>query len=124
MSALRQQDRNQAATLWVGNLSEQCTEEILWELFIQCGPLVDVCMPTDKITNQHQNYAFVEFRTEWDADYAMKVMNMVKLFGQSIRINRSSREKEEFDVGANLFVGNLDVDVDEQVEIMKTAVVM
>lgn len=36
---VRQQDRNQAATLWCGNLADQCTEEILWELFIQCGPL-------------------------------------------------------------------------------------
>ncbi|CEO96312.1 RRM domain-containing protein [Plasmodiophora brassicae] len=112
---VRQQDRNQAATLWCGNLADQCTEEILWELFIQCGPLLDVVMPTDKVTNQHQNYAFVEFRSEADADYAMKVMNMVKLYGQSIRINRSSREKDEFDVGANLFVGNLAPEVDEQI---------
>lgn len=31
--------RNQEATLWVGNLEPQVTEEVLWELFCQFGPI-------------------------------------------------------------------------------------
>jgi splicing factor 3B subunit 4 len=37
----------------------------------------------------------------------------VRLFGRPIRVNKSNRESRSADIGANLFVGNLDHDVDE-----------
>lgn len=61
-----------------------------------------------------QGYGFVEFRTEQDADYAIKIMNMVKLFGKPLRVNKSSQDKKKTDVGANLFIGGLDPEVDEK----------
>lgn len=30
---------------------------------------MNVYLPKDRVTNQHQGYGFVEFRTEDDADY-------------------------------------------------------
>ena len=42
-------------------------------------------------------------------------MNMVKLYGKPVRINKaSSSEKVEVEVGANLFISNLDPEVDEK----------
>eukprot|EP01126_Amoeba_proteus_P034525 TRINITY_DN3444_c0_g3_i2.p1 TRINITY_DN3444_c0_g3~~TRINITY_DN3444_c0_g3_i2.p1 ORF type:complete len:216 (+),score=32.21 TRINITY_DN3444_c0_g3_i2:326-973(+) len=41
-------------------------------------------------------------------------MNMIKLYGKPIRANKASRDKQSHDIGANLFVGNLDPDVDER----------
>ena len=73
--------RNQDATVYVGNLSEQCSEALLWELFAQAGRVVRVSMPKDKVLQRHQNYGFVEFRTEHEAEYAQLVLNMVKLHG-------------------------------------------
>lgn len=32
-------------------------------------PPVNVYLPKDRVTNQHQGYGFVEFRGEEDADY-------------------------------------------------------
>jgi splicing factor 3B subunit 4 len=32
-------------------------------------PAVNVYLPKDRVTNNHQGYGFVEFRTEEDADY-------------------------------------------------------
>ena len=61
-----------------------------------------------------QGYGFVEFRTEEDADYAIKIINMVKLFGKPLRVNKSSQDKKKTNVGANLFIGGLDADVDEK----------
>lgn len=46
---------------------------------------------------------------------AIKVLNMIKLFGKAIRVNKASQDKDTLDVGANLFIGNLDPDVDEKV---------
>ncbi|KAJ1387705.1 SF3B4, RNA recognition motif 1 [Sesbania bispinosa] len=107
-------ERNQDATAYVGNLDPQVTEELLWELFVQAGPVVNVYVPKDRVTNQHQGYGFVEFRSEEDADYAIKVLNMIKLYGKPIRVNKASQDKKSLDVGANLFIGNLDPDVDEK----------
>ncbi|XWS29315.1 hypothetical protein CRYUN_Cryun24cG0018500 [Craigia yunnanensis] len=45
---------------------------------------------------------------------AIKVLNMIKLYGKPIRVNKASQDKKSLDVGANLFIGNLDPDVDEK----------
>lgn len=55
--------------MYVGNLDTQVTEELLWELFLQAGPVTNVYVPKDRVTNTHQGYGFVEFRNEEDADY-------------------------------------------------------
>nr|CAD1835379.1 unnamed protein product [Ananas comosus var. bracteatus] len=107
-------ERNQDATTYVGNLDPQVSEELLWELFVQAGPVVNVYVPKDRVTNLHQGYGFVEFRSEEDADYAIKILNMIKIYGKPIRVNKASQDKKSLDVGANLFVGNLDPDVDEK----------
>ena len=108
-------ERNQDATIYVGNITEACTEELLWELFLQVGPVVNVHIPKDKVTMVHQGFGFVEFRTEEDSDYAIKVMQMIKLHGQPLRLNKkNSGEIREAEIGANLFLGNLDPEVDEK----------
>ena len=85
----------------------------------------------------HQGYGFCEFLTEEDADYACKIMNQIKLFGKPIRVNmassfldgyaalearadrflptrQASSDRKQLDIGANLFIGNLDPNVDER----------
>jgi len=86
----------------------------VFELMVQCGPVANVHLPRDKITQTHQGYGFVEFKNEDDADYAIKIMNMVRLFGKPIRCNKSSQDKKTNEVGANLFIGNLEPEVDEK----------
>ena len=112
-------ERNQDATIYVGNITEACNEELLWELFVQVGPVVNVHIPKDKVTGAHTGFGFVEFRGEEDADYAIKIMNMIKLHGQPLRLNKKVSDGTEtglkqVEVGANLFIGNLDPEVDEK----------
>lgn len=87
---------------------------------MQGGPVVNVHMPKDRITLLHQGYGFVEFLTEDDADYACKVMNMIKLYGKPIRVNKASAHQKNLDVGANIFIGNLDPEVDEKLLVTKS----
>mmetsp|Transcript_25904 Transcript_25904/g.68477 ORF Transcript_25904/g.68477 Transcript_25904/m.68477 type:complete len:284 (+) Transcript_25904:94-945(+) len=107
-------ERNQEATIYVGNLDPKIDEEVLWELMVQCGPVANIHLPRDKITNTHQGYGFVEFKNEEDSDYTIKIMNMIRLFGKPIRCNKSSQDKKTNEVGANLFIGNLEPEVDEK----------
>lgn len=111
--------RNQEATCYVGNLDPQVDDDLLFELFNNVGHVLNVHMPKDKLTNVHNGYGFVEFRDEIEAEYAIQILNMVKLYDRPLRVSKSALDKKSgaasLDVGANLFIGNLDpVDVDEK----------
>ena len=109
-------ERNQDATLYVGNLDGKVDEELLWELFVQCGPLASISLPRDRVTSCHQGYAFVEFKSTDDADYAIKIMSMVRLYGKPIRCNKSAnmdKASRGSELGANVFVGGLSPEIDE-----------
>ncbi|ORY26171.1 hypothetical protein BCR39DRAFT_542086 [Naematelia encephala] len=108
-----EQDRNQEATVYLGNLDERCSDALVWELMLQAGPVSNVFLPKDRISMSHQGFGFCEFLSEEDADYAVKIMNQIKLYGKPIRVNKASYDKKQVDVGANLFIGNLEDGVDE-----------
>lgn len=87
----------------------------MWELMLQAGRIVNVHLPKDRVTQTHQGYGFVEFISEEDAEYAARIMNQVRLYGKPIRVNKASADKQKtVEVGAELFVGNLDPMVTEQ----------
>ena len=65
-------------------------------------------MPKDRVTGQHQGCGFVEFLCEEDADSAINIMNMIKLYGKPTGVNKASAHNKNLDVGANIFIGNLD----------------
>ena len=83
---------------------------------LQAGRIVNVHLPKDRVTQTHQGFGFVEFSSEEDADYAAKTMNQVRLWTKPIRVNKASADKQKtLEVGAELFIGNLDPMVDEHV---------
>lgn len=82
---------------------------------LQAGRIVNVHLPKDRVTQTHQGYGFVEFISEEDAEYAARIMNQVRLYGKPIRVNKASADKQKTaEVGAELFIGNLDPMVTEQ----------
>ena len=110
----REQDKD--ATVYIGNIDERATSTMIYEIMLQMGPIHNIHMPRDRVTQTHQGFGFVEFRTPTDAEYAANVMNGVKLYGKSLRVNKASADKQKAaEVGAELFVGNLDPMVDEKI---------
>lgn len=88
----------ESRTLWVGGINSQVNEEILFELFINCGPLENVIIPKDKQTMKQRGFGFVIFEHKESLPYAIKQMSGIKLFGQQIipKIsikNRNSRNQ-------------------------------
>ena len=114
MAVGRISEWNQDAAVYVGGPDEKVREPLLWELFLQAGLVVNTNMAKDSITvGQHQGYGFVEFLSEKKADYAIKIMNMIKRYGKPTRVNRASAHNKKLDVGANIFIGNLDPKIDK-----------
>ncbi len=115
MSGARHWEQDKDSTIYIGNLDERVTDALVWELFLQAGRIANVHLPKDRVTQSHQGYGFVEFNSEEDADYAARVMNQVRLYGKPIRVNKASADKQKsVEVGAELFIGNLDPMVDER----------
>ncbi|EPY53304.1 RNA-binding protein Sap49 [Schizosaccharomyces cryophilus OY26] len=110
------EEKNQEATIYLGNLDERVTDSILFELCLQAGPVGNIHIPRDRVRNSHNGFGFCEFVNERDAEYACQIFNQIKLYGKPLRINKSSQDKNVGSlVGANLFIGNLDPLVDERV---------
>lgn len=112
-------ERNLNASLYVGNLDPQVTEPLLYELFIQVGPVRLLNLPKDRILRTHQGFGFVEFNNSDDASYAVNVLNGVRLFGKTLKMKKTDHSgtqdlKSVMSVGARLFIKNLSPLVDEK----------
>jgi len=77
--------------VFVGNLESRVTEEILWELFLQAGPLEAVHIPKDKETGRQKSYGFVSFSHEVSAPYAIRLMDGIPLYGRPISVNHAGQ---------------------------------
>ncbi|XP_061448767.1 RNA-binding protein 7 isoform X2 [Rhineura floridana] len=72
-------------TLFVGNLDPKVTEELLFELFHQAGPVIKVKIPKDR-DGKPKQFAFVNFKHEESVPYGMSLLNGIKLFGRPLKI--------------------------------------
>lgn len=120
-------DRNVDASLYIGNIDAKVTEALLYELFIQFAPVRFLNLPQDRVLRSHQGYGFVEFKSVGDTDYVLLVMKGVRLYGKMLRLRRlesnktnnqttiaAPRSKQSVDVGAKIFINNLNSLVDEK----------
>lgn len=74
-----------AKTVWVGNIADQVTEELLYELFLQSGPLERVKIPTDR-EGRKSSFAFVTFKHEVSVPYTVQLLNGIKLCEKNLNI--------------------------------------
>ena len=101
------------------------TKELLYELFIQVSPIANIKYPKDKVLQAYQGYAFIEFYTEEDADYVIKVMNnTVHLYDRMLKVRKSNNALSTTNFINNktnmvsvlpipkVFVKNIDISID------------
>ncbi|SCU92069.1 LAMI_0E08636g1_1 [Lachancea mirantina] len=109
---------NAGSTLYVGNIDQRVTKELLYELFMQVSPVAGIRYPRDRVLQNYQGFAFVEFHNSEDAQYVAKCMNnVVRLYDRLLKVrlsgkNSSSNGDVPFDMGAKLFIKNLDELID------------
>jgi len=74
-----------AKTVWCGNLADQVTEELLYELFLQVAPLERVKIPIDR-EGRKSNFGFVTFKHEVSVPYAVQLLNGIKMFDKNLNV--------------------------------------
>jgi RNA recognition motif-containing protein len=63
------------ATIYVGGLDEKVNESLLWELFVQGGPVVNVHMPKDRVTMMHQGKQLCNIDICFCSDFSIVFFN-------------------------------------------------
>ncbi|KAK6199912.1 uncharacterized protein RJT21DRAFT_86199 [Scheffersomyces amazonensis] len=131
---LADSDRNVRASLYFGNLDPEVTELLMYELFIQFAPVRSLNMPKDRVLKTHQGFGFVEFKSVEDADYVLEILRGIRLYGKIVKLKKSDTPKitsstkdqsigvinqelisnNYIDIGAQLFINNLNSLIDEQ----------
>ncbi|KAB7497814.1 Polyadenylate-binding protein 1 [Armadillidium nasatum] len=103
------------ATLYVGDLSPEITEAMLFEKFQTAGPVLSIRLCRDMITKQSLGYAYVNYEKAADAEKALDTMNFDTLNGSPIRIMWSQRDPSVRKSGVgNVFIKNLDKSIDNK----------
>jgi len=75
--------------IFIGNLSNTITEDLLRERFEQIGACTSVQIIKDKMTGQPKGFGFVEMENESDAQEAIAKMNGVELGGKKLTVNEA-----------------------------------
>ncbi|KAK2508674.1 hypothetical protein MC885_018007, partial [Smutsia gigantea] len=103
------------ASLYVGDLHADATEDLLFKKFSAVGPVLSIRICRDLITRRSLGYAYVNFLQLADAQKALDTMNFDIIKGKAIRLMWSQRDACLRNSGiGNVFIKNLDKSIDDK----------
>ena len=121
--------RSHFTNVYVKNLAEDVTDEELSEMFGKFGPITSAVITRDN-DGKSRGFGFVNFEDHDDAYRAVEALNETEHHGQQLYVSRAQKKNEREEElrhqyeqakleklskyqGVNLYVKNLDDDVDD-----------
>ena len=86
--------------LFVGNLSFDTTENDLQDLFSTVGPVTEVNLIMDRMTNRPRGFAFVTMATQEAAQAAVQTLSGKNVGGRDLTVNEA-RPREDRPAGGS-----------------------
>jgi cold-inducible RNA-binding protein len=80
--------------LFVGNLPFTTSEDDVRTLFVQAGEVTSVALIKDRDTGRSKGFAFVEMKTQAEAEKAISMFNGYRIGGRELTVN-IARPREE-----------------------------
>lgn len=74
-------------TLFLGNISFECTNDSIQQIFAEYGNITRVSLPTDRDTGSLKGFGYVDFSTQEEATAALEALNGQDIEGRAIRID-------------------------------------
>ncbi|KAI8033692.1 RNA-binding protein 7 [Drosophila gunungcola] len=87
-----EEEDEEQRTLFCGNLDERVTEEILYEVFLQAGPIEFVRIPSDN-TGRQRNFGFVTYQRLCAVPFALDLYLGLELFNKKLTIKQQGADK-------------------------------
>ena len=93
--------------LFVGNLPFTSSEDDVRTLFVQAGEVTSVALIKDRDTGRSKGFAFVEMKTQAEAEKAISMFNGYRIGGRELTVN-IARPREERSSGGGGGYGDRD----------------
>eukprot|EP01062_Namystynia_karyoxenos_P011216 TRINITY_DN13_c0_g1_i3.p2 TRINITY_DN13_c0_g1~~TRINITY_DN13_c0_g1_i3.p2 ORF type:complete len:648 (+),score=229.45 TRINITY_DN13_c0_g1_i3:124-1944(+) len=102
-------------SLYVGDLHEETTEAVLFDVFKEVGPIISIRVCRDAVNRRSLGYAYVNYQNPMDAERALETLNYTTIKDRAVRIMWSQRDPALRKSGAgNVFIKNLDTTIDNK----------
>jgi len=98
-------------TLYVGDLEDRVTEEMLYQHFVKYGDIHNVKIIKDA-NKKSRGFGFVSYFANKNAEAARVSANHEKILSNPIRVSYKRDGRVQTNTDANVFVKNLDPNVD------------
>ncbi|OAA68250.1 polyadenylate-binding protein [Niveomyces insectorum RCEF 264] len=117
--------------IYVKNLSPEVTDDEFRELFEKYGAVTSSTIAREQDTGKSRGFGFINFTTHESANRAVEELNGREIHGQELYVGRAQKKHEREEelrrsyeaarqekaskyVGVNLYIKNLDDDVDDE----------